>query len=377
MKRVLSPEFWEFFEEEPERCLSLTTKDQRCKLSSKPNVQEMWSNLRNLKDSDPSEALPYIENLITNGFCEGYHQQPAKSALNERKELFKHLQVTVDSRDKNLGSDDPLILALAWWVDSLRNIPLEDVKITIPPRDVKQIFSSQSLQPYDNSEAKEGTTLSEVIRKVIKKPLEGLECDKQGFIYIFWQPIAFGCVKIGLSKDVDKRMNQWEQSCQKEVTLCFPRSEEEEQLNSQPVPHIYRVEKLIQAELSERRKTTKCESEKCTRIHNEWFEVSNDVAIKIAKKWMNWMRMRPYVEKHKDGKLEWVLEEDATRIDDLCAPHIAAFAGFKCSPASPKNRNRSRRLSTTGRGHSRRRSSSRLSDRASLTSSQSSKRTLD
>jgi hypothetical protein len=36
---------------------------------------------------------------------------------------------------------------------------------------------------------------------------------KDGYIYVFWDQISFGCVKIGRTKDLEARLNQWNTDC--------------------------------------------------------------------------------------------------------------------------------------------------------------------
>ena len=57
---------------------------------------------------------------------------------------------------------------------------------------------------------------------------------------------------------------------------------------TKPMPHVYRVEQLIHAELYDyRKKEPQCMG--CWKSHKEWFEIPHKHAVKVVTKWASWM----------------------------------------------------------------------------------------
>ena len=96
-------------------------------------------------------------------------------------------------------------------------------------------------------------------------------------------------LKIGRATNVHRRLAQWSAQCGHHITLLryYPYSS-----NSQPIPLLPRVERLIQLELAGRRvKQEKCGS--CGREHREWFEVEASRrgvrgVDECVRRWMEW-----------------------------------------------------------------------------------------
>jgi hypothetical protein len=138
-------------------------------------------------------------------------------------------------------------------------------------------------------------------------------CEDDGYIYIFRsKPDAFPgkkYVKIGKTKQMpEKRRRQWELGCKFEFIHIKDK-------NDKRFLHYHAVERIIKAELyNERRKYKcyKCKQEHELELgqdgvrstateHGEWFEVSEEKALKVVKKWRDWViENDPY---KPDGRL--------------------------------------------------------------------------
>ncbi|KFY52242.1 hypothetical protein V496_08587 [Pseudogymnoascus sp. VKM F-4515 (FW-2607)] len=128
---------------------------------------------------------------------------------------------------------------------------------------------------------------------------------KKGFVYIYKLGSSEGHVKIGKSRQKHgERVKQWAKSCK----LPFERISDP---NDKMFLHYGIVEKLTHAELSDTRKTYKCEI--CNnkgRVHDEWFEVTEKRALEVIEKWRGWLvQQQPY---ELDGTLRgiWAWKRD-------------------------------------------------------------------
>ncbi|KAI9374178.1 meiotically up-regulated gene 113-domain-containing protein [Aspergillus egyptiacus] len=172
--------------------------------------------------------------------------------------------------------------------------------------------------PYFRIES-EGKSITQRLLEVLIQPLTAKDVVHEAHIYIYWIDAApVGHVKIGYARDVEARLKQWEGGCNRPLQRYFPNALEE----IQPVPHALRVETLIHTELEAyRRVEPRCPE--CGKEHAEWFEVAGEVAARVVRKWMTWMRERPYVEeKGRDGRPSWVLDKEKGigRLAELSTP---------------------------------------------------------
>ncbi len=160
----------------------------------------------------------------------------------------------------------------------------------------------RNLVPYDPKVKSMIDTVS-LVKGVIMKDLSRTDIAKDGFIYIYWFPVNFGLLKIGVStRSVDIRLREWKKKCGHEPKLVYPKSLED----MQRIPHVKRVEAIVHAELREfRMQELKCNT--CHTSHQEWFEKSAPDAVTAVKKWSAWMRTEPYEpsgrlkDKHKQN----------------------------------------------------------------------------
>ena len=143
--------------------------------------------------------------------------------------------------------------------------------------------------------------ICETIIKPLTKPEMGIAWTKsssgtwtqqkshEGWIYIYQLSNEVNTVKIGITQvSIEGRLDSWTEQCGHKPQIRYPSTASERE----PVPHIYRLEALVQAELAAHRlEEVGCP---CGRTHIEWFEESLTKARKVVAKWSAWMRTNPY-----------------------------------------------------------------------------------
>jgi hypothetical protein len=155
-------------------------------------------------------------------------------------------------------------------------------------------------------------SVSEALREVIIKPLKPMD-KKPGFIYLFWDKKHFGKLKIGRTKDLKQRLDEWNRKCKREHAYHPAISRGE----LPKIPHVSRVERLIHTELKDQREEMACAS--CGVKHREWFGVSDALALKVFQKWQDWITQEPYTFDARTG--EWVLRPDMMEtLSQVCEP---------------------------------------------------------
>lgn len=117
----------------------------------------------------------------------------------------------------------------------------------------------------------------------------------EGTIYVIWAPSSPRYVKIGRTKrDALSRISEHQARCERYFQDCIHESKKKKH---DKVPYINYVERLIFAELHEFRRVAICKA--CAKYkkqddgvvrHREWFEVHPDIAVKVVRKWVDWMR---------------------------------------------------------------------------------------
>ena len=104
-------------------------------------------------------------------------------------------------------------------------------------------------------------------------------------------------LKIGRAANVQRRMNQWQRQCGRDVEVLrfYPYSPSSDTLSPpRTAPHVKRTERLIHIELAGRGlKADSGACDACGREHREWFEV--DASRKgvrevddVIRRWVDW-----------------------------------------------------------------------------------------
>jgi hypothetical protein len=147
-------------------------------------------------------------------------------------------------------------------------------------------------------------------KKPRRKP-KPKEPNKIGYIYVFTSSLHPKYVKIGMSaQGAEDRTEEWGTTCK--------------HLNPKlvhdpiavPFPHFSKVERLIHAELGNKRRRIPCGTCKKTkrskadkdepREHIEWFEISVEMALEVVQRWRAWIiKHEPFRD---DGSLKQIWE---------------------------------------------------------------------
>jgi hypothetical protein len=130
-----------------------------------------------------------------------------------------------------------------------------------------------------------------------KKKLSGDE--KPGYLYILYDPEKPDLLKVGRSVQVENRGKQHRLACglvTKWVKI------------SNCMPNMKRAEKLALIDMDHLK--TKWICSKCSREHQEWFQISEEKAKAVVAKWVTWInKQAPY---NAEGNLEpiwgWLIE---------------------------------------------------------------------
>ncbi|KAL4982742.1 T5orf172 domain-containing protein [Aspergillus falconensis] len=317
-------------------------QNQKHCVAIKKGTNTRCGNLRNLNAQAISKALdtlsisniagigPVLQGLLTLALC-GPHQKVARKSLaswfgdkpsNNPADHLPEIEEWISALKRSAsGPQNAVVTSNTYSTDS----PAEKTQPSSSPDPSGSVIAAspretiaspiQKFEPYI-VDRHAGKSVSQMLREVLSAPLSKREIGKSGLIYIFWYQGNFGHLKIGLTKDLDQRLRDWEK-CGKPLDVHFPLVDDDKR----PVQHVYRVEKLIHAELKDHRLKEECLP--CNMTHIEWFRVSKDAAVNIARKWIRWMREQPYVPRTtEDGKTEWRLddEERVGNISDLCTP---------------------------------------------------------
>ncbi|KAF9694884.1 hypothetical protein EKO04_006815 [Ascochyta lentis] len=179
--------------------------------------------------------------------------------------------------------------------------------------------------------------LAKALRLKAAKPLS--EADKKdGFIYTFWDQQNFGMIKIGRTNNLERRINEWNTQCK--VTHHYHQSSHDGQPSKAPeIPHVQRIEKLMNIELSNYRKKRVCDG--CSKTHIEWFDIDEAKASKVFQKWRDWICQRPYALDHEGN---WTIRPDMLdSFSEVCEPIVFLDAEVKLWPRQGRRKDESKR----------------------------------
>jgi hypothetical protein len=143
----------------------------------------------------------------------------------------------------------------------------------------------------------------------VARELLDREDQKMGQVYIYRVHEQPRLLKIGYtSRSIAQRHEEWESDCNRKVLSIYPL----EISATDRLENARRIEALCHAELDECRVWIYCQN--CMKTHDEWFEVLEDRAVSIVKKWSSWMATKPY----HGNRLEEERRKEFTRKDSKC-----------------------------------------------------------
>ncbi|KAK4120057.1 DUF1766-domain-containing protein [Parathielavia appendiculata] len=205
-------------------------------------------------------------------------------------------------------------LDAAWvakWLSQIRDITRNLPRAAAPAgpssmptlQSVKEfeqdIYSRSTPSGYDESPLRivdrsdEPSDHASIRQRVTSKWREPLTKEEQaverGFLYAYTVKENPKYVKIGYtSRDVATRHIEWQTACDRQVAAAYPLDPKDAVM----VPYPRRAEALCHAELEHCRVRVACGP--CRAQHEEWFEVSGEVAVDVIQKWTKRMAKNPY-----------------------------------------------------------------------------------
>ena len=284
--------------------------------------------------------IQYIESLVQTTMCRT-HQNVALKQLKAGARIDQLQMLLVGITD--LLSEDRR--DVDQWLDAISNPDVSTKHVeppSIPPKSSSCVTVSLKMAPRPRTKSnsalpKVQTSYSlkfrpfleritmdlpvyEALQQEIQEPLKPSD-HSEGFIYIFWDKKHFGKVKIGRTNNLARRLKDWNSKCKRVHSYLSMDDRSQEDM-----PHVRRVERLIHTELKECREQRQCEG--CGKTHIEWFRENEVHAVKVARKWQEWIMQNPYMLDEKTQL--WVLKpEMVDTLEEVCQPVPRAEATSK------------------------------------------------
>lgn len=315
--------------EHPGRCvvsgcrLSHARDAGHCPQNQRIAIDRLTKDIAECAGSSISPDLPdHVQSLARIVMCCEHHKN-AMSKSKIVKALISNLPFVPSHYLSVLGAWLRAVtnreLPMFPHIAIVPSLPVDgSSKGSVKPDDISAVVGSATpsyspeFNPYQ-AKWSSNASITKDLRSKIIKPLS--EADKkEGYVYIFWDQQHFGMVKIGRTDDLGQRLKQWSRQCK--TTYHYHQSSRDGTLFK--VPHIQRVERLIQIELVNCRKKRRCEG--CGKTHIEWFDIDEAKAVQVYQKWRDWIMKRPYAEDHTG---EWTIRPDVLdTLSKVCEPVI-------------------------------------------------------
>ncbi|KAL3478550.1 meiotically up-regulated gene 113-domain-containing protein [Aspergillus californicus] len=333
------------------QCVATTKEGKRCKRPT-PSGRGVLGLLDKARTSQMADTIALAKSILKLALCGRTHRGDAEGILSEtwhssmtladRLLVLKHQVeiIAAGSKETPIIKTEPENSITADDPGLTRTLQFTAPRAILPALDLASTPALPHFVPYILW-ADRGRPMTERLRKLIESPLAPGDVSRKGLIYIYQCRGKFGYFKIGYTMNVRVRLQDWEKQCGRKLWCYFPLEEPD----TTPVLHINRVEKLIHTELAAyRRQEMKCAGAKCGKKHIEWFEVGDEVATKVVRKWMAWMRELPYEPRAgRNGQIQWFLrEEQMQKLDVLCAvsetstPKSALAMSSRLRPPTPR-----------------------------------------
>ncbi|KAL2782394.1 T5orf172 domain-containing protein [Aspergillus keveii] len=163
----------------------------------------------------------------------------------------------------------------------------------------QDIYSRSTPSGYDESplrivhrsdEPSDDASIHQRVTSKWREPLTKEEQEvERGFLYAYTVKENPEYVKIGYtSREVAIRHIEWQTACDRQVAAAYPLDPKDAVLVSYP----RRAEALCHAELEHCRVRVACGP--CRAQHEEWFEVSWEVAVHVIQEWTKRIAKNPY-----------------------------------------------------------------------------------
>lgn len=167
--------------------------------------------------------------------------------------------------------------------------------------------------------------------RLIQLAKEKLTSDeKPGYLYILRNPEKPGFLKLGCSVNGYKRGKQHKGRCGLLITWVHI---------SNCVEKMKRAERLAKLDMGHLQRDWKCSP--CCQTHTEWFEVDEETAKQVARRWISWINNQtPYtILGDLEPMWEWLMDfRRAPRHDFAEHDHEARWAHWDRVLPPPKDR---------------------------------------
>jgi hypothetical protein len=257
LERLISPEV---YRSEPfvDTFLKIMEANRYCKhhiTQHQPGLQGSWKSAIGVAREEPFVTNETSEHLHIDrlGFSVKNHDgNPAHARTKSRsiRTLFSPTITYVASMD-----------AATFWPEAMDTSPWKQMSPTMQGPSVESV----ACEPLDE------------------------EDQKTGQIYIYRVHGQPKLLKIGYtSRSIAQRHEEWESDCNRKVLSIYPLE------TSAPdrCENARRIEALCHAELDDYRVWIYCQN--CMKRHDEWFDVLEDRAVSVVKRWSSWMMTKPY-----------------------------------------------------------------------------------
>ena len=126
------------------------------------------------------------------------------------------------------------------------------------------------------------------LKKVMARTCSMTRSSPPGYIYLFHDSRFPSIIRMGLTtRNPESRLAQWKSKCNSTIALV-------PDALSRPVRRPHRLEHLIHRDLRSTRRPKWCQD--CGLVHQEGFEVTEQLALATVRLWTRWMGTEPYDE---------------------------------------------------------------------------------
>ncbi|MCJ1384722.1 hypothetical protein MMC17_007840 [Xylographa soralifera] len=325
---------------DPKHCVDdLKSKKGRCSRSLKNgNDKIAYIHMNKLKCLlSLSDIATELEALIPLIFCGRSHLIRAKTRVatwrldNQgadlvraachdlpRDEIAKLEDITVSCSlvDKPRVGKEQDIIPPQVKKDVIESFPI-DLSFSYSPPTTKSLrpfgytTTIRQFVPWQPPKIKKVDVKTALLASIIH-PLQK-QGDISGYLYVYSTVGDFGARKIGVTAkdDIQERMNGWRKQCKRRINLIYPLGDEKVS-----IPHVYRLEKLVHAELKEYR-VVENECGCGVKRHKEWFNAKDGHIKNVVRRWTEWLQKAPYEKIAR----QWVLKKEFQELDEICTPY--------------------------------------------------------
>ncbi|KAK2040261.1 DUF1766-domain-containing protein [Colletotrichum somersetense] len=268
-------------------------------------------------ESEARESRTAAVSVKTTGSCVGKSSNARRLSVAdgvESKEVMEKRPVSLVIKQETVKEEG-----------DERNYRLDSIPFNLPPSkpavcpDPLKKPTVHTFEPYQQPASTR--KINTAIVKKLLAPFTKNESNAVGMGYIYGYKLpkdhmtasgadTDGMIKIGYTKNLSRRMGDWQSKCHYTPKLVIDRE----------TPHYIKMEKVVHLHLAnERRWDMACagcrKANGKTTDHKEFFEVDVEKARAVVGMWAAWAGLEPFDE---EGRLTayWAARLDALNLDD-------------------------------------------------------------